>query len=210
MNHKENRIFDMSEEGLLKVFCEWIRTNRYSRCFNASDRSRAQWVRQHRINIFFVKRQIWIIKKHRFLISAWKGFLKYFVNESALNRHSGDLNPCYRYRSRWVLQHPIHFFCVKREIWDHKETEIFDMSEEGFLKVFCEWIRTNRYSDVLMHLTEVELNEFDNIEYIFFVSGKYWIIKKHNFWYQRGRFFKVFCEWICTNRHSGDLIHVII
>ena len=34
------------------------------------------------------------------------------------------------------------------------------------------------------------------------------VIKKHKFSYAEKRFFKVFCEWICTNRHSGILIHV--
>ena len=34
------------------------------------------------------------------------------------------------------------------------------------------------------------------------------VSKKHRFSYPEKRFFKVFSEWICTNRQSGILIHV--
>ena len=34
------------------------------------------------------------------------------------------------------------------------------------------------------------------------------VTKKHRFSYPEKRFFKVFSEWICTNRQSGILIHV--
>ena len=53
---------------------------------------------------------------------------------------------------RWVLQHPIHIFCVNQNSVIEKHR--FSCAQEKVFKVFCEWICTNRHSGVLIHVTQ--------------------------------------------------------
>ena len=109
-------------------------------------------------------------------------------------------------RSQWVLQYPVHILSWKQNSVTKKHR--FSYPEKRFFKVFSEWICTNRHSGILIHVAQYNSVSSTISSTYFVVENKIKSQKNTDFNMSENGFFKVFSEWICTNRQSGILIHV--
>ena len=162
-----------------------------------------QWVLQYPVHILSWKQNS-VTKKHRFSYPE-KRFFKVFSEWICTNRQSGILIHVAQYNSVSSTISSTYF--VLKTKFSHKKTQIFVWAEKRFFKVFSEWICTNRQSGILIHVAQYN-SVSSTISSTYFVLKTKFSHKKHRFSYPEKRFFKVFSEWICTNRQSGILIHV--